>query len=137
MIPKSESIELMVENKHTSNLMSLIAPVDLESKNMLKWDNNFSWAYEGELTDSIKERVKAAGGSVTGDLRCSLAWYSMNDLDLHLIEPNGNLISFSNMFSANNKGRLDVDNTRGGTSKNPAVENITWANKEDLTAGRQ
>jgi len=136
IVPKADAIEVMVENKHSNSLMSLIAPKDPDSKNMLKWDNNFSWAYDGEVADSIKEHVKAAGGSVTGDLRCSLAWYSMNDLDLHLIEPNGNLISFSSMHSSNGTGRLDVDNTRGGTRKEPAVENITWANRSDLQEGK-
>jgi len=136
VVPKADSIEVLVENKHNGNFMSLIAPSNPDSKNMLKWKNNFSWAYNGEVTDSIKERVKAAGGSVTGDLRCSLAWYSKNDLDLHLVEPCGNVIYFSSMRSANGTGRLDVDNTSGGTRKNPAVENITWANSSDLKDGK-
>ncbi len=135
VVPKADSIEVLVENSHSGNLMSLIAPSHPDSKNMLKWKNNFSWAYNGEVTDSIKERVKAAGGSVTGDLRCSLAWYSRNDLDLHLTEPCGNLIYFSRMHSANRTGRLDVDNTSGGTRKDPAVENITWADRSDLKEG--
>ena len=35
IIPKADSIELLVSNMHASNFMSLIAPVDKESKNML------------------------------------------------------------------------------------------------------
>ena len=78
-------------------------PVDPMAKTMFKWPNNFSWSYAGELADSIKERVKRAGGAVDGDLRCSLSWFNYDDLDLHLIEPgasrttiNGEEICFSN-----------------------------------------
>jgi hypothetical protein len=136
VVPKAESIELLTENKHTGNFFSLIAPSDPDSKNMLKWDNNFTWTYSGDVTDSIKEHVKAAGGCVEAEFRCSLAWYSQNDLDLHLVEPNGNRIMFSNKLSRNGKGRLDVDNTRGGTKDKPAVENIYWTKKSDMSEGR-
>jgi len=136
VVPKATGIEMLVENRHSGNLMSLVAPEDAEAKHMFKWDNNFSWGYNGEVADSMKEHVKAAGGNVTGDLRCSLMWYSRNDLDLHLIEPCGNLISFSSMVSRCGKGRLDVDNTSGGTLQKPAVENITWQKSKDIKEGR-
>jgi hypothetical protein len=136
VVPKANSVEMLVSNNHTSNFVSLIAPKDADSKNMFKWDNNFSWSYNGEVADSMKEQVKKAGGSVTGDLRFSLAWYSRNDLDLHVVEPNGNMIYFSNPRSPKTKGKLDVDNTSGGTLKKPAVENITWDNKSTLLEGR-
>ena len=55
---------MLLETKHASNLVSLIAPVDPTSGRLLKWDNNFSWTYNGDMADSIKERVKAAGGAV-------------------------------------------------------------------------
>jgi hypothetical protein len=77
----------MFENRHAGNLLSLISPVDPTAKTMFKWPNNFCWSYAGELADSIKERVKRAGGAVDGDLRCSLSWFNYDDLDLHLIEP--------------------------------------------------
>ena len=127
ILPKSESIELMVENEHSGNFMSLIAPVDLEAKQMFKWGNNFSWSYNGEVADSMKERVKAAGGDVTGKLRFSIQWNdgdnNQNDFDAHAREPNGNKIYFSNKVSSTS-GRLDVDITTPG--RKIAVENITW-----------
>jgi hypothetical protein len=76
ILPKAESLELMFENKHANNLVSLIAPQDETSKIMFKWDNNFSWAYNGEVADSMKERVKKAGGDIVGVLRNSLAWFN-------------------------------------------------------------
>lgn len=35
------------------------------------------------MADSIREKVKAAGGSVEGQVRVSLSWETNADLDLH------------------------------------------------------
>jgi hypothetical protein len=138
ILPKAESIELLFENKHTNNLMSLIAPKDVEAKPIFKWHNNFSWAYNGEVADSMKERVKKAGGDVSGVLRFSIQWNdgddNQNDFDAHCTEPNGNLIYFSNKGRRHpSSGMLDVDIVSPG--RNVAVENITWSNKSKMVAG--
>ena len=136
ILPKADSIELMFENSQVNNLMSLIAPAHEDSKHIFKWDNNFSWAYTGEVADSIKERVKRAGGDVTGDLRASLSWHNHDDLDIHCKEPNGTHISYSSKVSRTSGGKLDVDmNAGSGTTRTP-VENITWANKAKMTEGK-
>lgn len=128
IVPKAETIELMVENKHNNNFMSLIAPVDNTSKNILKWDNNFSWSYNGEVTDSMKDRVKKAGGNVSGVLRFSIQWNdgdnNPNDFDAHCIEPSGNLIYYNSMINRKTGGNLDVDVVN--PNDQVAVENITW-----------
>lgn len=138
ILPKAETIELMLENKHTNNLMSLIAPVNADAPNILKWDNNFSWAYNGEVADSMKERVKKAGGKVDGVLRFSIQWNdgdnNQNDFDAHCIEPNRNLIYYSRKSSPSSCGRLDVDITRPGNKI--AVENITWADTRRMLEGK-
>jgi hypothetical protein len=137
ILPKAESVELFLENSHERNLMSLIAPINKNSKHIFKWDNNFSWSYNGELTDSIKERVKKAGGSVTGDLRCSLSWFNYDDLDIHMQEPKpGEHISYSHKHSHKTGGKLDVDMNAGGATTRSPVENITYAKKLRMVEGR-
>lgn len=136
VLPTANTIELMLDNKHSSNLMSLIAPVDKAAGNILKWDNNFSWTYNGEVADSIKERVKAAGGKVEGDLCCRLAWDYTDDLDFHMQEPDGHEINFTNRrcLSACG-GTLDVDANGGdGIMPNP-VENIVYESKQRMKEG--
>lgn len=134
ILPKAESIDVMFENSHSSNLVSLIAPADLTAKGLFKWANSFSWSYAGELTDSIKERVKNAGGKVDGDLRCSLSWFNYDDLDLHMIEPDGTHIYFRQKRSHTN-GCLDVDMNAGGGKTREAVENICYPTKHLMIEG--
>lgn len=137
ILPTANEVELYLKNNHSNNLVSLIAPKNTNSKSMFKWGNNFSWAYSGNLTDSdMKERVKAAGGSVTGDLRFSIQWNESGvdncDLDAHCITPYTE-IYYSNKRDYVTKGELDVDIILPG--KDIAVENITWANRNTMKNG--
>lgn len=136
ILPKADSIEVMFENRHASNLVSLIAPVDQTSKELFKWPNKFSWSYAGELADSIKERVKAAGGKVDGDLRCSLSWFNFDDLDLHMKEPGGYTIYYGNRGRASpSRGKLDVDMNAGCGTTRSAVENICYLDRKHMRDG--
>ena len=139
ILPKVNEIEVMVENRHVPNLVSLIAPSNVDSKTMFKWGNNFSWAYNGNMTDSsMKERVKAAGGNITGDLRFSIQWNDIeqdkNDLDAHCIEPNGFEIYYPHKTRKSpNGGVLDVDIIQ--PTDKPAVENIVYENRKCMCDG--
>lgn len=135
ILPNVNTVEMMFENKHTNQLMSLIAPVNRDAPDILKWGNGFSWSYNGEVTDSIKERVKAAGGRVDGELRCSLSWYNYDDLDIHIKEPGGKHIYYGNDRSPMTKGNLDVDMNAGGRRSRDPVENITWPTRELMLEG--
>ena len=137
VLPTASEVEAYFENKHVGNMVSLIAPKNKDAKTMFKWDNNFGWAYAGNMTDSMKERVKAAGGKVDGDLRFSIQWNESgkdgSDVDAHCKEPNGNEIYYANEYSTYTKGVLDVD-IRYPAGK-IAVENITWADRRTMKDG--
>lgn len=140
VLPTAKELEVFLENRHTTNMVSLIAPENADSKTMFKWNNGFSWAYTGNITDSImKENVKAAGGKVDGDLRFSMQWndedYNPNDFDAHCKEPNGYHIYYGNKGRLSlSGGVLDVDIINPIRNK-AAVENITYANRRDMMDG--
>ena len=135
VLPKATSLELLLDNKHDSNFMSLIAPKVAKSKTMFKWGNNFSQTYNGDVADSIRQRVKDAGGNVNGVIRASLSWYNYDDLDLHVIEPNNNHIYHGNAKQKHpSTGILDVDMNVGANTRK-AVENIVWTNKSKMIEG--
>ena len=121
LVPTAESIEVLVENKHQSNFMNILAPVN-PSANIMKWDNNFTWSYNGNVTDSMKELVKSFGGKVEGRMRFSIMWNDQNDnpddLDAYCHTPSGE-VYFGKKIVGNM--HLDVDIQR---PEGTAVENI-------------
>lgn len=123
ILPTAKSIKLLVEREHLGNFMTLTGAADKDAANLMKWGNSFAWSYTGGVADSIKERVKLAGGKVDGWLRISLAWANSDDLDLHLYSDSEH-VYFGNKRGA--QAWLDVDMNAGGNydDKTP-VENIT------------
>jgi hypothetical protein len=151
ILPNAESLEVMVKNKLTSNLMSLIAPNIAESKNMFKWDNNFSWTYNGEIADSdLRAKVQSLGGRVDGVFRFSHTWnydggnqslmdlhvfmpnsgydkerVDINGKEVHDTYPNSNRVGWNNRTHNLSGGNQDVDHT-AAPCKTVPVENITF-----------
>lgn len=134
VLPTATAVEILFKSEHVGNLVSLTAPVHLEPKQLFRWPNDFAWSYSGNVADGIKERVKKAGGKVEGALRVSLSWFNYDDLDLHVVEPQGRGMHVYNEIFFRNKrgwtgGVLDVDMNAGmGTTREP-VENIVWSAK--------
>lgn len=137
ILPSCTTVQVMLENRHQGNMVTLIAPQDAEAPTMFKWDNNFSWSYAGDVTDSMKQRVKAAGGKVDGVLRFSIQWNddgrNNSDFDAHCVEPGGNRIYYGNKDHHSTTGNLDVDII--SPNGKIAVENITWSDLRAMEEG--
>ena len=135
IVPRAESLEVLFENRQAGNLVSLVTSTDPTAAQLFKWPNPFSWSYRGELADSIKERVKRAGGNVVGDLCCRLSWFNYDDLDFHLKEPSGHVIFFRDRESYVTGGQLDVDMNAGTGRTREPVENIFYPTRGQMTQG--
>jgi len=141
ILPNCTSVEAFLTNKHEGNMVSLTTANVKESKPIFKWDNNYSWTFNGNLAgkSQIKEAVKTAGGKVDGVLRFSISWNedgkSNCDFDAHAIEPNGTEIHFSNYKGKRTQysGMLDVDMIRPSKM---GVENINWINLNKMQNGK-
>ncbi len=128
VLPAATGLRLHLQHQHLGNLMTLTAPVH-DCPSIFKWGNNFAWSYAGNVTDSIRELVKKAGGNVDAKLRFSLSWFNYDDLDFHVKCPDGHIY-----FGTPYVGRtriLDVDmNAGGGTTRTP-VENLSFVDPKD------
>ena len=141
ILPTAKELEVYFDNKNQKNLCSLIAPQNKGAKTMFKWNNGFSWAYKGNITDSIKQNVEKLGGNVHGDLRFSIQWNengdNNNDFDAHCYSSFGSHIYFGHPMDPSTHGRLDVDIRQPKLEINneTAVENIFWQTRSTMRDG--
>jgi hypothetical protein len=142
ILPSCTHIEAFFENRMEGNLSVLTTTRNEESKPIFKWDNNYSWTFNGNLAgkSQIKEAVKTAGGKVDGVLRFSIMWSGDNvdnsDLDAHCIEPGGFEIYFGEKRSRITEGNLDIDITQPlNQMPKGAVENITYPSLSKMVDG--
>jgi len=140
VVPRISEMEVLFEYDHIPNLVSLIAPQNADSPTLFKWGNAYSWSYNGNIADSMKEQVKAAGGKIHGVLRFSIRWNengdNQNDFDAHSTEPSGNEIYYVNKGQRHpSSGMLDVDIIHP-KEKQVAVENIIYDNLAKMPPGK-
>lgn len=160
ILPTTKELEVFLENKHSNNMVSLIAPENRDSKTMFKWNNNFSWAYSGNMTDSsLKQQVIAKGGRVDGALRMSSSWNHQGKrnqslMDFHVFLPtsnqteslkdgieihdnygNYNRVGWNNRNNYQTGGKQDVDYTSPAPIDYIPVENITFPSLDELPEG--
>jgi len=76
-----------------------------------------------EEEEELIDRSENIGQS--GDLKVTAMWDFHGDVDLHVMQPNGNEIYFDNTVDNDTGGNLDIDNQQGGQG---AAENIYWEN---------
>ncbi len=147
ILPRCTSVEAYLKNQLESNMVTITTSNEETSKAIFKWDNNYSWTYNGNLSgrSEIKQKVKELGGNVEGVLNVRLAWnfngQDGTDLDLWATEVGGTSIGFSTDFRKDKtrplrtpcSGQLDVDIISPGGEL--AVENITWTDLNKMKNG--
>jgi len=148
ILPTCTSVEAYLTNQHEGNLVSLTTANNKLSKPIFKWDNNYSWTFNGNLAgkSQIKEEVVSKGGNVEGVLRFSMIWNEggkdNSDLDAWCEQPNKERIGYSTLFRKDRgsgsyfsscKGQLDLDNT--GPGNKLGVENIYFKDLYSMKNG--
>jgi hypothetical protein len=110
VVPMASSIDLLLENAHLGNFMSITAPVHPDSGSLFKWDNNFAWSYDGDLADSdLTKAVVARGGLTKCAMRFSHSWnYDKRNaslMDLHVFMPGSSVSEESGVNDNYGTGR--------------------------------
>ena len=152
----SKSIELVLDNKHLSNFVTLTAPVHENINNLFKWNNSFGWSYDGDVTDTMREMVVARGGRVDGVFRFTHQWnYGKRNaslMDLHVFMPNkhtdphrdgchdqyppAHRVGWNNRIDYNSGGVQDVDYTAAASEGYVPIENITFPDLSKMPEGK-
>ena len=146
ILPKCTSVEAFLTNKHEGNLVTMTTTNVAESKPIFKWNNNYSWTFNGNLAgkSQIKESVKIKGGKIDGVLRFSINWAENDktddtDLDAHCRLPNKNEIYYGCCkypTISPTSGFLDVDVMHPNQQKNKdVVENIAFTDLKKMPNG--
>jgi len=151
ILPTCTSVEVFLSNKCGGNMVSLTTVNNKISKPIFKWDNNYSWTFNGNLAGKsmIKDAVSSKGGKIDGVLRFSIMWgegensSDNSDLDAWAKEPDNTTIGFSTRFRkdrGDNKtsmsGQLDIDITDPSRFKHKnIVENIVWSDLKKMKNG--
>jgi hypothetical protein len=147
ILPNTTNIEVFLENRFENNLVNLTTSNESNVKQIFKWDNPFSYTFNGNLAgkSQIKQKVKSAGGNIDGVLRFSMIWNDIDgkdfsDLDAWCIQPDKQKIGYSTEFRKDRSGRfsscdgqLDLDNTN--PAGQIAIENIYFKNIEGMLSG--
>ena len=152
LLPTAESMEVLIENRHQSNFMNILAPVN-PSASIMKWNNNFTWSYNGNLADSdLTRRVEAAGGRIDGAFRFTHSWNELESnqslMDLHVFMPgctvpvsgggpnvNGRRVGWNRRQDPASGGVQDVDYTTAAPAGYIPVENITFPDISRMPEG--
>lgn len=142
ILPTCTSVEAYLENKFEGNMVSLTTANNKESKPIFKWDNNYSWTFNGNLAGKslIKEAVNSRGGKTEGVVNIRLAFpNTISDYDLHVTEPNGHEIDYHNRRNVQpSSGMLDLDaeGADGHFPPEKRVENIIYVDKSKMPNGK-
>lgn len=155
ILPNVNSVEVFMENRFNGNLVTMISSNDNNSKNIFKWDNQFSWTYNGNLAgkSELAKMVENKGGRTDGAFRFTHSWNELEPnqslMDLHVFMPNssthkdgkhdnypsGNRIGWNIRSNSLTGGKQDVDYTNAAPVGYIPVENITFPDLSKMPDG--
>jgi len=146
ILPSAKNVRVLVENHHLSNFATLTGAVDPEAPNLFKWESSFGWSYAGGVASSMRERVRAAGGSVNGVLRFTFSWNWDDEkpnrslMDAHVFMPGSKFAKMAEREATASQPRVgwncrrhlgtggvqDVDYVKPAPKGYCPIENITF-----------
>jgi hypothetical protein len=112
----------------TQSNVSLVATNDLTAPPSPPALTNRPASQQVASLDDNFERLLREHNAGSGDVRISLTWNNINDLDLHVIDPSGEEINYNHRASASG-GLLDIDMNASPPYRRPAVENVFWPDR--------
>lgn len=156
ILPTCSSVEAFLENRLSGNLCSLTTSNNDESKPIFKWNNNYSWTFNGNIAgkSQLAEMVEAKGGRTDGVFRFTHSWNEIEPngslMDLHVFLPthNGHDSGVHNNYENQNRvgwnrrqdtktgGSQDVDYVNVAPKGYVPVENITFPILSKMPEGK-
>lgn len=154
ILPSCTSVEAFLVNKHEGNMVTMTTSASDDSKPIFKWDNNYSWTFNGNLAgkSQLAEMVEAKGGRIDGAFRFTHSWNELERnqslMDLHVFMPGcqvptkgggpsvvGRRVGWNCRQDAASGGIQDVDCTAPAPSGYIPVENITFPSVSKMPEG--
>lgn len=155
VLPLAKSMSVFVKGSMQNQFMSLTAPVHADVRRIFKWDNDFAWSYNGNITDSeMRKAVQARGGRVDGVFRFTHSWNqerrNTSLMDLHVFLPgssvkagnvtddhygNSERVGWNHRQHHATGGVQDVDYTLAAPVGYVPVENITFPDLSRMPEG--
>lgn len=155
ILPNCTSIEAFLENRMEGNLVTMTTSNQKDSKSIFKWDNNYSWTFNGNLAgkSQLAQMVEAKGGRIDGVFRFTHSWNELEPnqslMDLHVFMPgceipsqwhhgpnvSGRRVGWNKRNDNPSGGVQDVDYTNEAPKGYIPVENITFPELSKMPSG--
>ena len=157
ILPNCTNVEVLLTNQHQGNMVSITTSNIPDSKPIFKWNNNYSWTYNGNLAgkSQLAEMVEAKGGRTDGVFRFTHSWNEIEPnqslMDLHVFMPGNNhyperkihddygirrRIGWNNRTDSQSGGIQDVDYVTEAPIGYVPVENITFPSLSKMPEGK-
>jgi hypothetical protein len=154
ILPGCTSVEVLLKNDHEGHMVSLTTANVANSRSVFKWNNNYSWTFNGNLAgrSQLADMVTAKGGRIDGAFRFTHSWNELEPnqslMDLHVFMPGctvptsgggpnvtGRRVGWNNRTDNMSGGTQDVDYVSQAPKGYIPVENITFPTISKMPEG--